>query len=201
MRVSERGQITIPKTLRDRFGINQNVEVEMIPTKDGLLIQKERLSRIQLNGSTGCLQKTRYGRIPRGNPRAMITAVDSGVLLDVFLRDQHHGDESRERLRTAYGEGAIAICDVVNSELAAAFPDRATLDRALREINAATSPINTSIAFEAGVRWKRYRQAGGPRKRIITDFLIGAHAVSVADQFLTRDRGFFASYFPELSAT
>lgn len=40
MRVSERGQITIPKALRDQFGINQNVEVEMIPTKHGLLIQK-----------------------------------------------------------------------------------------------------------------------------------------------------------------
>ena len=40
MRVSERGQITIPKVLRDQFGINQNVEIEMIPTKHGLLIQK-----------------------------------------------------------------------------------------------------------------------------------------------------------------
>ncbi|MCY3623205.1 MAG: AbrB/MazE/SpoVT family DNA-binding domain-containing protein [Gammaproteobacteria bacterium] len=40
MRVSERGQVTIPKTLRDQFGMNHNVEVEMIPTKRGLLIQK-----------------------------------------------------------------------------------------------------------------------------------------------------------------
>ena len=40
MRVSERGQVTIPKALRDQFGINQNVEVEMVPTKRGLLIQK-----------------------------------------------------------------------------------------------------------------------------------------------------------------
>lgn len=40
MRISERGQITIPKTLRDRFGLHRDVEVELIPTKDGVLIQK-----------------------------------------------------------------------------------------------------------------------------------------------------------------
>lgn len=40
MRISERGQITIPKFLRDRFGMNHNVEVEISPTEEGLLIRK-----------------------------------------------------------------------------------------------------------------------------------------------------------------
>ena len=40
MRISERGQITIPKALRDRFGMNHNVEVEITPTRSGLLIHK-----------------------------------------------------------------------------------------------------------------------------------------------------------------
>ena len=40
MHVSERGQITIPKFLRDRFGLTHNVEVEITPTEGGLLIQK-----------------------------------------------------------------------------------------------------------------------------------------------------------------
>ncbi len=41
MRVSERGQITIPKPLRDRFGMNHNVEIEITPTDQGLLIRKK----------------------------------------------------------------------------------------------------------------------------------------------------------------
>lgn len=40
MRVSERGQITIPKRLRDRFGMRHNVEVEVVPADGGLLIRK-----------------------------------------------------------------------------------------------------------------------------------------------------------------
>ncbi len=40
MRISERGRITIPKKLRDRYGLHHNVEVELTPTKDGILIRK-----------------------------------------------------------------------------------------------------------------------------------------------------------------
>ncbi|MYA33658.1 MAG: type II toxin-antitoxin system VapC family toxin [Gemmatimonadales bacterium] len=128
----------------------------------------------------------------------MITAVDTSVLLDLFLRDERHGRSSRAWLVEAYDAGAIIVSHVVYAELAPAFPNREALDRALRAVNVVVSPIDADMAHEAGRRWGRYRQSGGARDRIITDFLIGAHAVAAADRFLTRDRGFFASYFPEL---
>lgn len=128
----------------------------------------------------------------------MISAVDTSVLLDVFLPDERHGPRSKEWLRDAYDRGAILVCDVVYAELVPAFEGRSKLDEALREINVTISPIDTSIAYEAGLRWLRYRKAGGPRTRIISDFLIGAHAIALADAFVTRDRGFYETYFPEL---
>ena len=128
----------------------------------------------------------------------MITAVDTSVLLDVFLPDERFGERSKEWLRAAYDAGAIIVSDIVYAELVPAFRDRSALDGALREINAQVSHLNTAMAYEAGLRWWRYRQSGGPRERIITDFLIGAHAFSVAEAFLTRDRGFYETYFPEL---
>lgn len=110
-----------------------------------------------------------------------------------------YGPRLAEWLAGAYDDGAVLVCDVVYAELAPFFGDRLTLDGALRDLGARLTPMDSAIASEAGVRWMRYRRAGEPRTRIAADFLIGAHAVAVADRFLTRDRGFYASYVPDLS--
>lgn len=129
----------------------------------------------------------------------MITAVDTNVILDVLLLDEIHGPPSREWLRDAFDRGAVLVSDIAYAELVPAVSDRPTLDRALWALGVQPSPVDTAIAWEAGVRWGRYRRAGGPRQRIMTDFLIGAHALAAADAFLTRDQRFYATYFPELA--
>ena len=129
----------------------------------------------------------------------MIYAVDTSVLLDVFLPNQQYIQQSRRWLRSAYDNGDILVCDIVYAELVPAFDSRAALDNALQSINATVSPIDTDIAYEAGVRLLRYQRAGGLRTRILADFLIGAHALAKADAFLTRDRDFL-TYFPELTS-
>ena len=40
MRINGEGQIRIPVTLRKRFGIDENAEVDIIPTDEGILIKK-----------------------------------------------------------------------------------------------------------------------------------------------------------------
>lgn len=129
----------------------------------------------------------------------MITAVDTNVMLDLMMEDSVHESESRARLTVARGQGSVVICDIVYAELAPTAGRREALDVVLQRIGAEVSPIDTAIAWEAGTRWGRYRRAGGPRQRILADFLIGAHATVTADALLTRDERFYSTYFPELT--
>ncbi len=55
MRISERGQVTIPKRFRDRFGMNKNLEVEITPTERGLLIRKRSARGIPVEKVSGIL--------------------------------------------------------------------------------------------------------------------------------------------------
>ena len=129
----------------------------------------------------------------------MITAVDTNILLDVFLPDKKYADSSAALLRRAYDEGALVICDIVYAELVPQFNNRALLNSTLARINVTLSAMNSDIAYLAGEKWDLYRKAGGKKERIITDFLIGAHALMKADRFLTRDRGFYRTYLHDLT--
>ncbi|CAN5531463.1 hypothetical protein BH20VER1_BH20VER1_08310 [soil metagenome] len=44
MKISERGQITVPKRLRDRFGLKPDTEVEIIEVEHQLVLRKRPAS-------------------------------------------------------------------------------------------------------------------------------------------------------------
>ena len=128
----------------------------------------------------------------------MITAVDTNVLLDVFAADPEHGPTSRAALGRCLEEGLVLACEVVWAEVTAAFPSAERAQDTLLTAGVTFTPMNAEAASMAGAAWRQYRSAGGPRTRVIADFLIGAHASAATDRLLTRDRGFYRSHFEGL---
>ncbi len=152
----------------------------------------------------------------------MITAVDTNILLDVLIPDAPHGDESERALAEALRAGAIVISDPVYAELAAHFPEQEKLDRFLADTGLRLEPSKPDALYQAGRAWSEFirrrpalacpqcgatqelhcnecRASIQPRQHVVADFMIGANALIQADQLLTRDRGYYATYFPELT--
>jgi len=128
----------------------------------------------------------------------VIACVDSNIILDVVTNDPVFADQSEQLLGAVYDSGSLLICELVYAEIVPRFSTRERLDSGLSALGVRIVEGGADVAYLAGRKWAEYRAAGGSRERLLADFVIGAHALLRADCLLTRDRGFYRSYFPEL---
>ncbi|HEY0793846.1 MAG TPA: AbrB/MazE/SpoVT family DNA-binding domain-containing protein [Chthoniobacterales bacterium] len=62
-RVTSKGQVTIPKPLREQFSIGAGSEVDFVAVEDGIRVRKV-VDRSRPNAVLGCLKDELAGRTP-----------------------------------------------------------------------------------------------------------------------------------------
>jgi predicted nucleic acid-binding protein len=132
------------------------------------------------------------------------TAIDSNVFSAIWT-EESSVPRLLVQLEEARQEGALLISPFVFAELHAYPAMSEALFRRFLKLTEVTVDLklDETVWTEAGIRFARYaarrRQSFGvgPR-RLLADFLIGAHALVQADRMLTLDPKVYRQDFPEL---
>ena len=135
----------------------------------------------------------------------MTTAVDTDVIVALWDRDTKLNSAAQLALDAALGRGGLIIAAPVFAELMACpGRDEAFVDMFCREAGIAIDwNLDEAIwrtagrAFQAYAARRRRHGESGPR-RILADFVIGAHAVQKGFSLLTLDDRLCRSAFPSL---
>jgi predicted nucleic acid-binding protein len=135
----------------------------------------------------------------------MITAVDTNVLVALWDRDDALNSTAQAALDAAFARGKLVISGAVFAELLA-LPHRreAFIEEFLGETGIGVDWITDEAvwrvagrAFQAYANRRRKQKSAEPR-RLLADFLIGAHAVENGFPLLTLDDGIYRAAFPKL---
>lgn len=152
----------------------------------------------------------------------MTVAVDTNILLDILLPDPKNVEGSLSLLHSYGKRHSLIISEVVYGELATQFLDKKIILEFLSGTDIQLVNSDPESLWLASRAWRAYTKNRSSefqcsncgkqfltctncdstiigKQHIISDFLIGGHALFHCGTLLTRDRGFYRRYFPELS--
>src|SRR6266849_1666865 len=140
-----------------------------------------------------------------GDERAMTTAVDTNVMIALWDKDSALSLAAQNALDAAFNRGTLVAAAPVFAELLAAPGRSETFVGSFFEETGITVDWelpeqiwrSAGRAFQAYAERRRRQRDRGAR-RILADFLIGAHAHTRSYRLLTLDERLYKAAFPTL---
>jgi predicted nucleic acid-binding protein len=136
----------------------------------------------------------------------MTTAIDSNIIVALWDKDPTLSLAAQTALETAFNRGGLAVSAPVFAELMAA-PGRTEtfVNSFLEETGIVVEwELGEAVwrsagrAFRSCAERRRKQRDSGPR-RILADFLIGAHAEKRGYRLLTLDERLYRAAFPSIT--
>jgi predicted nucleic acid-binding protein len=136
----------------------------------------------------------------------MTTALDTNIITALWNEDDALNRTAQDALDKIFGRDSLVISGLVYAELLAAprrtgsFVDQ-FCDQAGIDVEWELNERIFRLAGEAlrGYADRRRKQIGVEPRRILADFLIGAHATVNGYKLLTMDAGVYRAGFPRLA--
>jgi predicted nucleic acid-binding protein len=136
----------------------------------------------------------------------MTTAIDTNVVSALWDKDPGLNSAARAALEKALRRGGLVVAAPVFSELMAAPGRTERFVATFFEENgiAVDWQLSDAVWRSAGRALQSYaerrrKQKDSGARRILADFLIGAHALVGGHRLLTLDKGLYGAAFPGLA--
>jgi predicted nucleic acid-binding protein len=137
----------------------------------------------------------------------MITTIDTNVLIGLWSGTVEAADAIADQLSRSGAQGPLVIAPAVYAELiAAADRDIAFVDSFLAVAHVRVDWLlpeavwrTAALAYRGYAERRRAQPPDSGPRRILADFLIGAHALHIGSTLLTLDMRTYRAAFPTLS--
>ena len=127
----------------------------------------------------------------------MPVIIDTNIILDCLQEDSQWAEWSATQM-SRYSPDGLLINPLIYSELCVPEESHQTIDTILEIFDLNYVEIPRNALFLAAKAFIQYRKRGGTKTAPLPDFFIGAHAQSSGYSIMTRDKGRYSTYFPEV---
>lgn len=127
-----------------------------------------------------------------------VILIDSCVVTDLADPDSAWFEWSASTLERLDQDNTLVINPIIYAECSVGFERIEEVEALFEHLGFAMRPLPREALFLAGKAFLQYRRRKGQKGNVLPDFFIGAHAAVAGYRLISRDKGRFSTYFPNI---